>query len=661
MTLLCGLVVLAALAGGSLALAEWLDRDPALLALPVLAGSVLWLWLGGMAGLLLPAAWLWLAAMAGLTVFVGAGAGPAALARRAASAAFGLFVAGALVFWVLFAVRQPLFTQWDEFTLWGSACKMTCEQDVLFPAARGYLAGRGSLPGMMLLGYLFQFAAPGFAEWAVFAAYDTLYMAVAALAAALVGRGWRGAVLTGAAAVSLPFFFSVYQPGAVSQVYQSAMGDLALAFVFGGAVCLYLADGDRPAGLAGCAVTLVFLTLVKDIGLAYALVAVLVMALARAFGQRPVALRRVLSTAGLALAAAVLIAGTFALWSVYVMNASGVDKNAVGGEGESVGYATVLLGGLAQLLGVGRTEKFAAILALMVKAPLTVPVCLLGPGAAAAAAALLLQGLAAFCAAPGAARRRVLWVSAGLWVGLAAFWVFHLFLYVYNFADIEAYQLKDYARYLGSVHTGMTLVSLGLLAAACQRSRGRAALARLGVCGAAAGLLAVCLWRGPRAGLWNYPTSLYTARQEIKARAATVNDYLDWDDQVLLICQGDDVSRWYYYGYELHATIANGFGGSSYGDERVDNRWPTTGMTLIPTFTNANEFETVCSRNGLVAFLQEAQYDYILVDWTDEYFCEEFSPLFDAPIPLGTTHDPLLFKIEDGGARMTLVAGGDTA
>ena len=84
-------------------------------------------------------------------------------------------------------------------------------------------------------------------------------------------------------------------------------------------------------------------------------------------------------------------------------------------------------------------------------------------------------------------------------------------------------------------------------------------------------------------------------------------------------------------------------------------------MTLLPYFSDANEFETVCSRDGLVAFLQEAEYDYILVDWTDEYFCEEFSSLFDAPIPLGTTHDPLLFKIEDGGARMTLVAGGDEA
>lgn len=660
MTLLCGLLVLAALACGSLAAAELLDKDPALLALPVLAGSVIWLCLGGMAGLLLPAAWLWLAAMAGLTVFAALGAGLPALMRRAQSPAFGLFVAGSLAFWLLFAVRQPLFTQWDEFTLWGSACKMVCEQDVLFPAARGYLAGRGSLPGMMLLSYLFQFAAPGFAEWAVFAAYDTLYMAVAALAASLAGRGWRSAVLAFAAVVSLPFFFSVYQPGAVSQVYQSAMGDLALAFVFGGAVCLYLAAGDSPAGLAGCGLVLVFLTLIKDIGLAYALVAVLVMALARAFGQKPVRLRRVFTTAGLALVAAVLIAGAFVLWSVYVMQASGVDKNAVGGEGESVGYATVLLGGLAQLLGIGRTEKFSAILALMLKAPFTLPVCLLGPGVVAMAAALVAQGAAAFCAAPGAARRRVLWISAGLWIGLAAFWVFHLFLYVYNFADIEAYQLKDYARYLGSVHIGMTLASLGLLALACREEKGRAALARLGVCGAAAALVAVCLWRGPRTGFWNYPSSLYDARQEIKARAATVNDYLDWDDEVLLICQGDDVSRWYYYGYELHATIANGFGGTSFGDAR-DNRWPTTGMTLLPYFSDANEFETVCSRDGLVAFLQEAEYDYILVDWTDEYFCEEFSSLFDAPIPLGTTHDPLLFKIEDGGAHMTLVAGGDEA
>ena len=79
MTLLCGLLVLAALACGSLAAAELLDKDPALLALPVLAGSVIWLCLGGMAGLLLPAAWLWLAAMAGLTVVAALGAGLPAL------------------------------------------------------------------------------------------------------------------------------------------------------------------------------------------------------------------------------------------------------------------------------------------------------------------------------------------------------------------------------------------------------------------------------------------------------------------------------------------------------------------------------------------------------------------------------------------------------
>ena len=40
MTLLCGLLVLAALACGSLAAAELLDKDPALLALPVLAAGI---------------------------------------------------------------------------------------------------------------------------------------------------------------------------------------------------------------------------------------------------------------------------------------------------------------------------------------------------------------------------------------------------------------------------------------------------------------------------------------------------------------------------------------------------------------------------------------------------------------------------------------------
>ena len=116
MTLLCGLLVLAALACGSLALAELLDKDPALLVLPVLAGSVIWLCLGGMAGLLLPAAWLWLAAMAGLTVFAALGAGMGLVYVLLTAAGVFVFEAVFSRIWMRFFQFGPLEWIWRMLT-----------------------------------------------------------------------------------------------------------------------------------------------------------------------------------------------------------------------------------------------------------------------------------------------------------------------------------------------------------------------------------------------------------------------------------------------------------------------------------------------------------------------------------------------------------------
>ena len=41
---------------------------------------------------------------------------------------------------------------------------------------------------------------------------------------------------------------------------------------------------------------------------------------------------------------------------------------------------------------------------------------------------------------------------------------------------------------------------------------------------------------------------------------------LDWPDRVLVISQGEDATRWYYYKYELTAKVVNGYGGTWWGN-----------------------------------------------------------------------------------------------
>src|SRR5699024_8586406 len=156
-------------------------------------------------------------------------------------------------------------------------------------------------------------------------------------------------------------------------------------------------------------------------------------------------------------------------------------------------------------------------------------------------------------AGKGAPRRRVLALHLGFALCFAALYAFHLILYHYNFSDEEGLALKDYARYLTPYYQAWMLAMLCLL------GRGaRARLSQTALGGAAAVLAAVFCWRGvPAAGFWTGADSLYTLRADVQRRAAAMNTALDWDDRVLVLSQGDDATRWYYYRYELTARVVN--------------------------------------------------------------------------------------------------------
>lgn len=688
--MLSGIAALLGVCGLCLFFVEFLHADPALLPLPVLAGSVVWLCLWGFAGLLPVGAWLWLA-------FCAAGVALAALRRdlanalaRMASPGFLFFLLGSLAFWAVLAAVQPQFILWDEFTFWGTACKMTSVWGCLHPAAPGNLAARGSLPGVPLLSYLFQFVGGGFAEWKSMAAYNTLCLAAMAPLAGTVraetetgaerGRRWPRAVLLLAGAVLLPYFFTVPAPGGVSRIYLTVMGDLALGLVFGGVLCLYFTAAGRgpdapvwPA-LGGAAVSLCFLALLKDIGLAYAAIAAMLVAADRLIPARRPALGRL---GGGAAAFAGLLAGPAALylgWSRYVSLAASIDKASVGSAatGDAVSYGFMLRDGLLQLAGRGSeryAEKFASVRGLMLAAFSQTQLCLLGSGAAALALIAGVLLLAFITASPGAGRRRVAVFGLLGAAGWAAFMLFHLLLYVYNFTQREALILKDYDRYLSPFYLGWLLAAFCLLAVSAEGG-GLPRPARLG-CLALSGCIAACFGlRGlPSAGFWNYPAENYSIRREVAQRAAAVNGALGWEDEVFLISQGDDATRWYYYGYELNACIANGFAGYGYSDQDAEN-WETTFASLVnPYYDEYNStkyrFQTLypytaaCSQDDLVAFLREKGYSHILLDQSDLFIRYEMGPLFEGPVPLDRTGEAYLYRIEDDGETMRFVPVGE--
>ena len=63
-----------------------------------------------------------------------------------------------------------------------------------------------------------------------------------------------------------------------------------------------------------------------------------------------------------------------------------------------------------------------------------------------------------------------------------------------------------------------------------------------------------------------------------------MNTVLGWPDRVLVISQGDDATRWYYYRYELTAQVVNGFGGFYGRLGETQDRWDSDFMNAAVPF-----------------------------------------------------------------------------
>ena len=633
--LLYALALLLLLSGACAILGEKSNLSPALLPLPVLSGAVVVLYLCGIAGVLRAGAVLVLLALAAVWVLGLVQLRPAGVFKAWQSAlhapGFALFLGGAAFIWVLFCVQKPMFTQWDEFTAWGLAPKMVVERGAFYVADPVNLKASFTYPATSLITFLFQ-PFGHWAEWACLAAIDTLALTCLAAAAALPRERWACGVLVFVAGFLLPLFFSATPTGSYATQYVNAMADLPLAMLFGGVFCLYYAVGREKRTFWLTALPLAVLTLTKDICFAYGLIAAFLIGLDLLFaadGPVKKAFPKALLKAG---GLAVVVLAAFLSWGRYTAAVTPTADTAASVGSEGLSYGAVLVGGFKQLLGIGRTEKFAQIMAAMGSAFFTRRICLLGGGVIAVAAITMVAAAAWLAAEKGPARRRVLAAHLGFAFCFAVLYLFHLILYNYNFSDIEGLALKDYDRYLAPYYQAWMLAMLCLLARSAKEQLGQLALG-----GAAAVIMAVFCWRGiPAAGFWTGANSLYTLRADVQNRADTMNTVLNWPDRVLVISQGDDATRWYYYRYELTAQVVNGFGGFYGRLGETQDRWDSDFMNLVESENwTLYDYKAVCVPDTLVAYMAEKDCDYILIDGADDYLQREFSPLFEG----GLTND----------------------
>lgn len=604
-------------------------QNAAVLPLVLLCGAVLLLCVLGCFGLLRWGVPLVLAAAlaSAVSLAVQAVRGGRAFGRRLCALctqpALLMYAAGSLLIFGFMAVRRPLFTQWDEFSFWGTAAKVVKQNDALYTlVGQTNLAARSYPPALALLSYLFSFFAPEFEPWLLFAAYGTLYFAVfAAVAGQFPRRAAGPAAFCALACVLAPFAVESWYPGQQLAAYSSAYSDLMLGLLCaGGCAVWYGAVRDTGAGtplrgaryaaaLAGTACVTALLGLVKDVGLPLGLVLMLVCFADHTacdyirYKKDARAAARGLGVA-LALCAAALAA--YLLWAYELKAALGQDRSDTGAANQLSTFGMVTAG-VRELFGIGRSEKFSAVLSAMGSAFFRTRVTVFGSGLATAAVIGLVLCIA-FVLAPRGWRRRPVCFALTSGVGFAGYYFFQLLCYVYVFSETDGRGLASYARYMSTYYLFWLLGALLLLAWAAGCGRRAGGLCQLG---AAAALLAVCCLRfspadtllGRQAPAWDTETVI--AARAGQASAASRQG-------VLLVSQWDDSARWYRYAYELEPCAL----------------YHAVGDNTIVSDGEKGEYPLRLTAQNIGDFMAENHCDVLLVDVADDYFYTEFGPLF---------------------------------
>ncbi|MBQ8610426.1 MAG: hypothetical protein IJ412_01830 [Oscillospiraceae bacterium] len=607
-------------------------KSAAAVPLCTLCGMILVLLAFGCAGALRIGAWciLLCAEAAGVVLVVrrrrSKDGGFAALLRaRCCTPAWGVCFGGSALLAVLLAVKQPLFTQWDEFSFWGTAAHAVWRHDALYTLLETTnLEARTYPPAAALLSYIFTFLSDTFAPWALYAAYGVLTFAVFGAVVGLAEEKKTAAAAFGTLlCVLAPFAVESAGAGQRLNAYATAYADHMLGVLTAGGCAVWLGSTGRrgtplcggalAAALAKTACVSAVLGLVKDVGLPLGLVVFLVCTADHfandflRYKKDGRAWLRLVCVGAVLAGTAVL---SYMVWAKHLAAALDSDRSYAGG---SAGLSTVgmLVSGIKELLGIGRTEHFSAVFSAMVGAFLGRRVSVFGSGILTAATIMGIFALA-FALERKGQRRRVVCFAAASGIGFAGYYFFQLLCYVYVFSAHDGLNLVSYGRYMGIYYLFWLLGAVcALLHAAAGRRQGC-----MTVMACAALVLAAC-WLNVRVqdtflgrfdAAWAEQTVIEERAQQALAAAGADSD----DDRVLLVAQWDDGGRWYRYAYALEPLPLYHAG--------LDN-------TIVAPETEG-PFSIRLDAQSIGGFLRKEGITLLLLDVVDYDFWAEFRPLF---------------------------------
>lgn len=656
MNVLVMLLPLAALAGGCLFL-QSLGLPGGAAPLAVLASVLLVLFGAGVFGALPPAA--------ALLYTLGLGLGVWTLWRHRKAvfpakwgAAGAVFWCGALVLLVTLARVQPCATQFDEYSFWGTAARLTSLNGRLYTECEiGTPWQITQMPVIPLLSYFVQLCG-AYADWKLIWAVDLLVLAgAAAVTECAAPGGWRLQIPAALVSLLTPFVLVLSSHTSVPVMpYLEAMGDAVVGILFGGAVAFWWAVRARCPRLWWLMLPVACLVGgVKDntfvLGLAGAGIAGadwLLPGLQDEKGRCTV--RRFAGRCGGALALVAAPAAQYLVWNRYV--AALVAQNAAaGGMGAtSQPLSTVLVQGIRLFLGLPAAEYYEARRGMAFAYAHTLwdwffhqKISLLGSGAAVTAVILLLFAGAVALAPTLRGKLRAALAALASTACFGGYWLMLLLSYAFILKDSSPTYPASYNRYYQSYYLGWFLLALAVFLAAAAGARkpsGRAA-GRAGALVLAAVFCGQCLVNlEPQYTVFGTTTAQYAEQRQTIAIADWAVQQTQPDETLYLIHQGDDGYHWFEYSCRLLPRIlVYGDGGVTYGLME----YGTGGLYRALT---AEEF---------LAAIRASGASWLLVAKSDEIFTASYAGLFSDGLAAPSRGEAALYRVGDAGFALTAV------
>lgn len=644
-------------------------RLPAALApLAGLSAAALWLTVAGVLGVLRPGGIvLYLGCfLGGVYTIMTERLGLRRLLCRMLTPGSVVFWGLSLAFTVYFYIRQPLFADFDEFSFWGTAAKLTCINDALYTTGEiGWAWQATQNPGLIVLGYFFQLLGE-FAPWKIFLAYDVLLFAC--FSAVIGSVRWKNyAVAVPAAAVCwcVPWFFTTYNRtiyNAISTVYMSSYGDIPAGVVFGGAVAFWLwlrrSEGARwtllpVLAMCGNIKSNTFVLSLAAAGLAAA-DCLLYPVPTQAQWNFDIWKKGFLKRLGFSAACMAAPMALYLGWNQYIAGLVAQNEASGGMGATSESIITVGVSGVRIMLGLPVGEYYTERLTRleqagsdMTEAFYHTDICMIGPGVMLVLLTALILAAAVFLGQGERLRLSTLGVlSAGGFVG----YNFMLVLsYAFIFKESQCADLVDYNRYLYTYYIGWFLLAMAaLLQVLNQREELLAQLGRAGVWLLAVGML----WRVnqlvlPQMSVLGFSANYFSEQQLQQARADAARAVMEGESRVFFVSQGDNGYYWFSYSYDFLPTVVDysgnteqGGGGGTFGLEELRPGEEDYNRYLYYHPYTAGEWRQEILDSGC---------DYIFLNEIDEIFIESYGTLFVDQLEAARQGETLLYRVSENG------------